>query len=202
MSRGVATHLQLQQTQTQQRAVRKGSGSGLGVGSQVEEELESQDAPLPASTNTANGQEDTLKIKVKGLVSSASWGMGRSSADRQYFFINGRPVDAKSLQKALNEVYKGFNTHQVPLAVFDFLIPRGEFVFPPRSSSSVQGTHDTSLSCSACTCPSSPLTRQNQSISTSPRTNGQSSFTQNKISLSPSAKRSRRSSHPVGAILL
>ena len=70
----------------------------------------------------------TLQVKVVGLVSSASWGLGRSSADRQYLFINGRPVDAKSLQKALNEVYKGFNTHQVPLAVLDFQIPKGELL--------------------------------------------------------------------------
>ena len=97
---------------------------------------DTQSTQIPASraVQQADGEseeenfkpaEACLLVKVTGLVSSASWGMGRSSADRQYFYINGRPVDAKPLQKALNEVYKSFNTHQVPLAVLDFRIPTG-----------------------------------------------------------------------------
>jgi DNA mismatch repair protein PMS2 len=30
------------------------------------------------------------------------------------------------VQKAVNEVYKSFNTHQLPLAILDFQIPRRE----------------------------------------------------------------------------
>lgn len=96
------------------------------------------DTPVPAQSADSGEGDDAVaasqatkvQVKVKGLVSSASWGMGRSSADRQYFYINGRPVDVKPLQKALNEVYKGFNTHQVPLAVLDFQIPKGASVMP------------------------------------------------------------------------
>ncbi|KAK4686266.1 DNA mismatch repair protein PMS2, partial [Tremellales sp. Uapishka_1] len=62
-------------------------------------------------------------VKVVGVISSASWGLGRTSPDRQFFYINGRPCNLPKIAKAINEVYKSFNTHQVPLAVLDFLIP-------------------------------------------------------------------------------
>ncbi|WVW82358.1 hypothetical protein I302_104365 [Kwoniella bestiolae CBS 10118] len=67
--------------------------------------------------------ETTQTVKVVGLISSAQWGQGRSSADRQFYFINGRPCNLTSVAKAINEVYKSFNTHQVPLAILDFQIP-------------------------------------------------------------------------------
>lgn len=65
----------------------------------------------------------TQNIRVSGLISSAAWGQGRSSPDRQFYFINGRPCDLRQVGRAVNEVYKSFNTHQVPLAVLDFQIP-------------------------------------------------------------------------------
>ncbi|WVQ62142.1 uncharacterized protein L199_000280 [Kwoniella botswanensis] len=67
--------------------------------------------------------ETNQTIKVTGLISSAQWGQGRSSADRQFYFINGRPCNLTSVARAINEVYKSFNTHQVPLAILDFQIP-------------------------------------------------------------------------------
>lgn len=74
-------------------------------------------------------------VRVVGLMSSAAWGQGRSSADRQYTYINGRPCtlptvschDASradmQVMRAVNDVYKGFNTNQVPLAILDLQIP-------------------------------------------------------------------------------
>ena len=64
-------------------------------------------------------------VKVTGLISSATWGQGRSSADRQFYYINGRPVDLPVIAKAVNEVYKSFNTNQLPVVVLDFTVPRG-----------------------------------------------------------------------------
>lgn len=64
-------------------------------------------------------------VKVTGLISSATWGQGRSSADRQFYYINGRPVDLPVVAKAVNEVYKSFNTNQLPLVVLDFTVPGG-----------------------------------------------------------------------------
>lgn len=65
-------------------------------------------------------------MKVAGLISTAAWGQGRSSPDRQFYYMNGRPVDLPVVAKAVNEVYRSFNTHQLPLVVLDFSVPRGE----------------------------------------------------------------------------
>ena len=40
-------------------------------------------------------------VKVTGLISSAGWGQGRSSADRQFYYINGRPCDLKQVSRVL-----------------------------------------------------------------------------------------------------
>ncbi|KAL1410623.1 ATP-binding mismatch repair protein [Vanrija albida] len=69
-------------------------------------------------------EEGTQTIHVSGLISSGAWGQGRSSADRQYVYINGRPCTLPKVLKAVNEVYKSFNTNQVPLAILNFEIPR------------------------------------------------------------------------------
>ena len=58
-----------------------------------------------------------------GFVSSPAAGCGRSSSDRQYFYVNGRPVDLPRVAKTLNEVYRAFNSAQFPAAVLDFRLP-------------------------------------------------------------------------------
>jgi DNA mismatch repair ATPase MutL len=58
-----------------------------------------------------------------GFVSSPAAGSGRSSSDRQYFYVNGRPVDLPRVAKTLNEVYRTFNAAQFPAAVLDFRLP-------------------------------------------------------------------------------
>ena len=56
-------------------------------------------------------------------MSSPAAGSGRSSSDRQYFYVNGRPVDLPRVAKTLNEVYRTFNAAQFPAAVLDFRLP-------------------------------------------------------------------------------
>jgi DNA mismatch repair protein PMS2 len=60
---------------------------------------------------------------VTGFVSSPSPGSGRSSGDRQFLYVNGRPVDLPRVVKALNEVYRSFNSAQLPAAVLDVRLP-------------------------------------------------------------------------------
>jgi hypothetical protein len=60
---------------------------------------------------------------VTGFVSSPTAGCGRSAGDRQFLYVNGRPVDLPRVAKALNEVYKSFNASQLPAAVLDIKLP-------------------------------------------------------------------------------
>ena len=52
---------------------------------------------------------------------------GRASGDRQFFYVNGRPVDLPRFSKTLNELYRSFcattSANNCPTAVLDFQMP-------------------------------------------------------------------------------
>ncbi|KAF9276136.1 hypothetical protein BGZ68_010249 [Mortierella alpina] len=62
-------------------------------------------------------------ITLTGHISSPSFGKGRSSADRQYLFINGRPCVLPKITRVINEVYHSFNTNQSPFLVANLILP-------------------------------------------------------------------------------
>ncbi|KAF7804845.1 DNA mismatch repair protein PMS1 [Senna tora] len=61
--------------------------------------------------------------KVDGFLSKPGQGSGRNLGDRQYFFVNGRPVDMPKVCKLVNELYKGANSRQYPIAILNFTVP-------------------------------------------------------------------------------
>ncbi|KAG0143804.1 hypothetical protein CROQUDRAFT_660779 [Cronartium quercuum f. sp. fusiforme G11] len=61
-------------------------------------------------------------VKVEGLISKPAHGQGRTSADRQFFYINGRPFAPSKVAKCVNEIYKQFNTNQYPVVLANFLL--------------------------------------------------------------------------------
>lgn len=63
-----------------------------------------------------------LNIKFAGYISNSSFGLGRSASDRQYVFINGRPISSKKFLKTINEVYKSYNHVQYPVVVLNIII--------------------------------------------------------------------------------
>lgn len=63
--------------------------------------------------------------KVEGFLSKSGQGSGRNLGDRQYFFVNGRPVDMPKVSKLVNELYKGANSRQYPIAIMNFTVPTG-----------------------------------------------------------------------------
>ncbi|GKV04896.1 hypothetical protein SLEP1_g16990 [Rubroshorea leprosula] len=60
---------------------------------------------------------------VEGFLSKSGQGSGRNLGDKQYYFVNGRPVDMPKVSKLVNELYKGANSRQYPIAIMDFIIP-------------------------------------------------------------------------------
>ncbi|KAI4349649.1 hypothetical protein L6164_010213 [Bauhinia variegata] len=60
---------------------------------------------------------------VDGFISKSGQGSGRNLGDRQYFFVNGRPVDMPKVSKLVNELYKGANSRQYPIAILNFRVP-------------------------------------------------------------------------------
>ncbi|EYU46682.1 hypothetical protein MIMGU_mgv1a024383mg [Erythranthe guttata] len=60
---------------------------------------------------------------VEGFVSKPGNGSGRNIGDRQFFFVNGRPVDMPKVGKLVNELYRGANSRQYPIAIMNFSVP-------------------------------------------------------------------------------
>ncbi|XP_055266295.1 mismatch repair endonuclease PMS2 isoform X3 [Moschus berezovskii] len=56
---------------------------------------------------------------ISGFISHCAHGVGRSSTDRQFFFINRRPCDPAKVSRLVNEVYHMYNRHQYPFVVLN-----------------------------------------------------------------------------------
>lgn len=57
---------------------------------------------------------EDLPFCFEFLISSVTHGCGRSTTDRQFYFINNRPCEPSKLMKLVNEIYKQFNSSQYP----------------------------------------------------------------------------------------
>ncbi|NXD25761.1 PMS2 endonuclease, partial [Spelaeornis formosus] len=56
---------------------------------------------------------------ITGFISHCDHHVGRSTTDRQFFFINQRPCDPAKVVKIVNEVYHLYNKHQYPFVVLN-----------------------------------------------------------------------------------
>ncbi|SCU86522.1 LAME_0D06524g1_1 [Lachancea meyersii CBS 8951] len=61
-------------------------------------------------------------IDVSGFISKSSSGCGRNAKDRQFVYINQRPVIYPSLIKCCNEVYRTNNNVQFPACFLNFQV--------------------------------------------------------------------------------
>ena len=66
-------------------------------------------------------------VAFSGYVSSIAHGSGRSTGDRQLLFLNKRPCELPKFTKAINEVYKQFNSTQYPFICLFVTISSGYF---------------------------------------------------------------------------
>ncbi|XP_074278976.1 DNA mismatch repair protein PMS1 [Silene latifolia] len=61
--------------------------------------------------------------RVEGFVSKSGNGSGRNMGDRQFFYVNGRPVDMPKVSKLVNELYRSANSRQYPIVILNFIVP-------------------------------------------------------------------------------
>ncbi|SNX82907.1 related to PMS1 - DNA mismatch repair protein [Melanopsichium pennsylvanicum] len=85
-----------------------------------------------ADANSANddaeaAQNETSTVTVIGLISKPTYGSGRTSSDRQFFYINGRPWEAGRVSRAFNEVYKSYISNHFPFVIADFRLPTDSY---------------------------------------------------------------------------
>ncbi|KAH9622924.1 hypothetical protein KSS87_013132 [Heliosperma pusillum] len=61
--------------------------------------------------------------RAEGFVSKSGNGSGRNMGDRQFFYVNGRPVDMPKVSKLVNELYRSANSRQYPIVILNFIVP-------------------------------------------------------------------------------
>lgn len=72
-------------------------------------------------------EDDASKLfELDGYVSSCDHSGGRSSKDRQFYFINSRPCEPLKVIKIVNEVYHQYNQNQYPFVYLNITIARAE----------------------------------------------------------------------------
>ncbi|GBC00731.1 hypothetical protein RclHR1_03960005 [Rhizophagus clarus] len=77
--------------------------------------------------NECDDESEGYTTHITGYISKPMKGYGRGSNDRQYYFINGRPCNLPKITKAINELYKSFNTYQYPFVVIDFRLTKSSY---------------------------------------------------------------------------
>ncbi|KAI0405015.1 hypothetical protein F4802DRAFT_210931 [Xylaria palmicola] len=85
-------------------------------------DLELELEPTTVATTkplTAQRDNHTKVIRVRGHVSRPAHGEGRQTPDRQMLFVNGRPCGLPQFAKVFNEVYKSYNASQSPFIFAD-----------------------------------------------------------------------------------
>lgn len=73
---------------------------------------------LEGSINSSNHFE----MEITGFISKPDTGCGRSSPDRQYFYLNERPCDLVSVRKRINEIYRNYNRLQYPFVLIKLTV--------------------------------------------------------------------------------
>lgn len=84
---------------------------------------------LDTSIDIRDEDVDSLglhRFKFEGYISSCSHGSGRSSRDRQFIFINGRPCEPKQVIKIINDTYHRFNVQQSPFVALNLIMERSD----------------------------------------------------------------------------
>jgi DNA mismatch repair protein MutL len=90
-------------------------------GAPAEAGAEEEQPQLPAEAGPAERVRAPLP-RVVGLVSRAGTGIGRSNNEKQFMFLNGRPVDLPRVTKALNETWRQYEMAHKPAAILDFQV--------------------------------------------------------------------------------
>ncbi|CAO1401880.1 unnamed protein product [Diamesa tonsa] len=66
------------------------------------------------------------KFRIDGLISNIENNAGRSSKDRQYFYVNSRPVEPRAIIKLVNEVYRRYNMNQFPFVFLNLKMDQSD----------------------------------------------------------------------------
>ena len=103
------------ETNTMEDEEENSSSVTLDTSTDIESNIHSYDAnnismepphPIDATkvSPTSETPVPTVPIRIRGYVSKVGKGVGRSDNERQFLFLNQRPVDILKITKVINEV--------------------------------------------------------------------------------------------------
>lgn len=78
-----------------------------------------------SNSQKSQGYKNVNKpVEFTGFISSCAHGSGRSSADRQFYYVNSRPCEPTKIMKLINEIYKQYNPHQYPFVFLNIALEK------------------------------------------------------------------------------
>ncbi|CAM9959387.1 unnamed protein product [Scytosiphon promiscuus] len=102
-----------------------------GAEKEVEEEEEEEAKEAEKNTSDVTSlsvqKAKDSERKIWGMVSKAGEGVGRADNDRQFLYLNGRPVDLPKFTRAISEVWRAYEMKQKPAFILDLRLPPGTF---------------------------------------------------------------------------
>lgn len=87
----------------------------------IEIKLHKPDEKILEDFGLKRNSDDIIPFTFNGLISKCSHGSGRSTNDRQFYYINSRPCEPTKIMKLVNEVYKYFNGNQYPFVYLNII---------------------------------------------------------------------------------
>ncbi|OZJ03360.1 hypothetical protein BZG36_02984 [Bifiguratus adelaidae] len=81
----------------------------------------------PASTPVSKDTDALSRVRVVGFMSKPIWGNGRSTADRQYVYVNGRPCNLPKIVRCFNDAFHEYVSHQYPCIIVDLRLEHGAY---------------------------------------------------------------------------
>ncbi|RUS28171.1 hypothetical protein BC938DRAFT_482215 [Jimgerdemannia flammicorona] len=103
----------------------KSSGDGTKIGFSIVGGDDRND--FKSELQDVNQGINDREMRITGFITKPNWGGGRSSTDRQYYYINGRPCVLPKVARIVNEVYHSFISNQYPFVVADLRLPRDAY---------------------------------------------------------------------------
>ncbi|KAH8350193.1 hypothetical protein KR067_005898, partial [Drosophila pandora] len=104
----------------------KGHLSEAGLRADLESSADAADTTLTQFSAEDVERLNQADFQLEGFISSCRHGAGRSSRDRQYFFVNSRPCDPKNIAKVMNEIYHRYNVQQQPFIYLNIVTARSD----------------------------------------------------------------------------
>ncbi|XP_034477977.1 mismatch repair endonuclease PMS2 [Drosophila innubila] len=108
--------------------------SPFAAGQLSEESLRAElqsSSDVADTTCTQFNAEDVERLnqadfQLEGYISSCRHGAGRSTKDRQFFYVNSRPCDPKNIAKVMNDIYHRYNVQQQPFIYLNIVTARAD----------------------------------------------------------------------------